>query len=314
MRISYTTLKQRQSLSLDAKVIMTLRRIREWYNYWEGLVYVAFSGGLDSTVLLYLVWSIYPDVPAVFGDTGLEYPEIRDFVKSFGSRVVWVKPKMSFVEVIEKYGYPVVSKRVAQYIHQVHAAKNFTATKKLRLTGIKSDGTYSAMSKIPNKWMFLCNADFKISDRCCDVMKKRPMDIYVKQTGRQTIVGTRAEESEQRTQTYYTTGCNAYKIGHPRSAPLSFWLDSDIRQYISENKLPYCTIYDMGYPRTGCMFCMFGVHLEKSPNRFQRMAITHPKQHAFCMDKLGCRKVLKAIGVPCEPDGQMAMFDGKGGE
>lgn len=55
-----------------------------------------------------------------------------------------------------------------------------------------------------------------------------------------------------------------------------------------------------GLSRTGCMFCMLGVHLEKEPNRFQRMKVTHPKQYAYCMDKLGLREVLEYIGVPYE--------------
>ena len=49
------------------------------------------------------------------------------------------------------------------------------------------------------------------------------------------------------------------------------------------------------------MFCMFGLHLEKQPNRFQRMALTHPKQHNFCVNKLDCGKVLDYIGVPYMP-------------
>ena len=58
-----------------------------------------------------------------------------------------------------------------------------------------------------------------------------------------------------------------------------------------------------GAKRTGCMFCMFGVHLEKPPNRFQRMALTHPKQYEFCIHKLGCGKVLDFLGVPYAPNG-----------
>ena len=49
------------------------------------------------------------------------------------------------------------------------------------------------------------------------------------------------------------------------------------------------------------MFCMFGAHLDKRPNRFQRMALTHPRQHEFCINKLGCGKVLDYIGVPYQP-------------
>lgn len=74
-------LAQMQSLPLEIKIQMTKRRIREWYEAWDGNVYVSFSGGKDSTVLKHIVDSIYKDVPAVFVNTGLEYPEIQRFVK-----------------------------------------------------------------------------------------------------------------------------------------------------------------------------------------------------------------------------------------
>lgn len=74
-------LKIRQALPLEVKINMTKIRLREWVNYY-GLdgVYISFSGGKDSTVLLHIARSIYPDIKACFVDTGLEYPEIR-FIK-----------------------------------------------------------------------------------------------------------------------------------------------------------------------------------------------------------------------------------------
>lgn len=112
-------LYQYQALPLNIKVAMTKRRIRDWINeYGESGVYVSFSGGKDSTVLLDLVRQDYPSVPAVYVDTGLEYPEIREFVKTFDN-VVWLRPKMNFKKVIENYGYPVVSKEISQGVFDV---------------------------------------------------------------------------------------------------------------------------------------------------------------------------------------------------
>ena len=75
-------LYQMQSLPLKYKIIMTQQRIRGWYDHWNGDVYVSFSGGKDSTVLVDIIEKMgYTDIPLVFVDTGLEYPEIRDFVR-----------------------------------------------------------------------------------------------------------------------------------------------------------------------------------------------------------------------------------------
>ena len=129
-------LRQRQALPLEIKVRMTQQRIREWINEFgvEG-VYVSFSGGKDSTVLLHLVRELYPNVPAVFVDTGLEYPEIRDFVKKFDN-VTWLKPKMNFKQVINKYGYPFISKEISgaicetnSFIHKVERERDYYFSK-----------------------------------------------------------------------------------------------------------------------------------------------------------------------------------------
>lgn len=111
-------LRMLQALPLEIKVMKTKQRIREWVNYFgaDG-VYVSFSGGKDSTVLLHLVRQLYPKVEAVFVNTGLEYPEIQKFVKTF-ENVTILRPSMRFDEVIRKYGYPMISKEVGECVSQ----------------------------------------------------------------------------------------------------------------------------------------------------------------------------------------------------
>ena len=110
-------LQQFQALPLNLKIRLTQTRIRTWVNeFGSDGVYVSFSGGKDSTVLLDIVRKMYPEIEAVFCDTGLEYPEIREFVKTFDN-VTWLKPKMSFFQVCEKYGFPLISKEVSECVY-----------------------------------------------------------------------------------------------------------------------------------------------------------------------------------------------------
>ena len=61
-------LKYFQAMPLDIKVAMTKTRIREWAKeYGTDGVYVSFSGGKDSTVLLHIARQMYPNIKAVFG-------------------------------------------------------------------------------------------------------------------------------------------------------------------------------------------------------------------------------------------------------
>jgi len=294
-----------QSLPLELKIIKTKLRIREWYEAWDGQVYVSFSGGKDSTVLLKLVRELYPDVPAVFMDTGLEYPEIREFVGTI-ENVVTIKPKMAFNKVIEKYGYPVVSKQTSDIVYRIRHYNISDRAMNYYLVGKPERGLGPKLSL---KWRKLLDAPFEVNSYCCNVMKKRPAKIYDKDSGRKVMTGEIASESRMRLQQYLDRGCNAFDAKNPKSTPLGFWTEQDVLQYIKKFEVPYATVYGdiiavsgggltlTGLSRTGCMFCMFGVHMEKGENRFQRMAKTHPKQYDYCINKLGLGEVLDYIGV-----------------
>ena len=346
-------LKQMQSVPLQGKIIMTQQRIRQWYEHWEGQVYVSFSGGKDSTVMKHIVDSMYDDVPAVFVNTGLEYPEIQQFVRSikagkydcFNSDVEIVRPEMRFDEVINKYGYPVISKEVSDTVYGARHGGGTGKWKSTRLQKLKGeykdkDGNISKYNY--KKWEFLLDAPFEISEKCCNIMKKKPSKGYEKNTGRKPFVGTMASESRLRYQKWIQHGCNAFLGDRPISQPLSFWTEQDVLHYIKEFNVPYAPVYGeivptseeeqiegqlttfdilgeydgtllktTGCSRTGCIFCMFGCHLEKEPNKFQLLKVTHPKQYEYCIgggemvdgkwqpnkEGLGLGKVLDYIGV-----------------
>lgn len=113
-----TDLYQMQSLPLSAKIQMTQRRIEEWVDrFGEEGVYVSFSGGKDSTVLVDIVRNVckYKDIPLVFVDVPTQYPELKKFAKTFDNLVI-LKPKISFAQVCEKYGFPMFSKEISECI------------------------------------------------------------------------------------------------------------------------------------------------------------------------------------------------------
>lgn len=304
-------LKRMQDMSLEDKVARTKLLIKEWHEYFNGEVYVSFSGGKDSTVLLHIARQLYPNIQAVFWDTGLEYPEIREFVKTWDN-VEWVKPKKNFRQVILEYGYPVASKETSGKIRDVRSGS--VVLQKLRLEGIGRDGKASPMSMLPKKWRYLLEAPFKISDRCCYHLKKSLAHHYTTRTKLKPIIATTTEESLMRQSVWIRHGCNAFSAKFPASTPLSFWREQDILEYIKANNVPIAKIYGdvigdkgslkcSGASRTGCMFCLYGVQYEAEPNRFQRMKETHPKQYAWCMKDveqggLGLDRVLNYMNIP----------------
>lgn len=297
------SLKQLQSLPLEAKIQLAKKRVNNFIDKF-GIenVYISFSGGKDSTVLKHIIDSMYKGIPSVFVNTGLEYPEIRKFALE-QENVVMIKPKLSFPKVIEKYGYPLISKEQSYYIYQ------FRNTKSDYMKNLRWNGDEKGSFKISDKWKYLVDSDIKISNKCCDVMKKAPIHAYEKETGRKGFVGTMVTESKLRLTSWLRHGCNAYELSTPQSRPLSVWTEQDILQYIKKYNVPICSVYGevqenengdlflTGVKRTGCMFCMYGVHIEQEPNKFQQMKITHPRQYDFCINKLGLKKALDLINV-----------------
>jgi 3'-phosphoadenosine 5'-phosphosulfate sulfotransferase (PAPS reductase)/FAD synthetase len=124
-------------------------------------------------------------------------------------------------------------------------------------------------------------------------LKKNPIKIFEKKTGLYSYVGITAGESRLRQQSYSKYGCNAFNKNPPASRPIMFWAEKDIWDYIHLNNLSYDTIYDKGVKRTGCMFCMFGIQYE---DKFGILKEIHQEIYEYCMNKLGCKEVLKFIG------------------
>lgn len=294
-----------QAMPLEIKIGLTKNRIREWVReFGEDGVYVSFSGGKDSTVLLHIVRELYPNVEAVFVNTGLEYPEIQQFVKTFDN-VTILRPAMRFDEVIKKYGYPLIGKEVSQ---AVWYAKKGSVWAVNQMNGLDRHGKpHTFKANMYAKYKPLLDVDFKVSNKCCLVMKEKP--LYEIEKTKKPITAIMASESKKRETAWLMTGCNTFDSKKPMSKPMSFWTEQDVLQYIKKYNIPIAGVYGdiverdadgneyeislfedysgklytTGCDRTGCVFCAFGCHLEKEPSRFQRLKETHSRQYEYCI-------------------------------
>lgn len=289
-------LKSMQAAPLSTKIKLTMSRIYEWIDeFGTDGVYVSFSGGKDSTVLLHLIRQEFPEIPAVFVNTGLEYPSVQKFAKA-QDNVTELRPKMTFIEIVKQYGYPVISKEIAGKVDQYRRKPDGSAAKNF----VESDSMFDYSS-----YRWLTEAPFKISAECCDISKKSPSISYAHETGKKPIIATMAEESRLRRQKWLMHGCNAFDTEHPQSNPMTFWTENDVLAYIHRNNLKIAeaygdvvtdqgdeldgqqSIYDVlgdyagckfrttGCSRTGCVFCMFGIRSDVS--RLAHLAEIEPK-------------------------------------
>lgn len=267
------SLEEKLKWTLPQKIDHSLLIIENALKFSDGNAYVSFSGGKDSTILLFLVKLIKPDIKAVFFNTTNEYPEIYRFIKEFD--VIKIQPTRNIKQVIERVGFPLISKEQSYLIHIARVTKS----EKILESKLHNPNRHF---RISDKWKHLLSAPFEISDACCYHLKKRPASVFQKQNKLLPFIGTSVNESNQRYASYLKNGgCNTFKMVNPKSFPLSIWNDSDKWNFINENKLPYCSLYDQGLERTGCMICGFGCQYD---NRFLFLKRLHPKAFEIGMN------------------------------
>lgn len=309
----------RRNYPLDLKVELAKRRIIAFVErYGEDGVYVGFSGGKDSLVVLDIARKLYPGLKAVYNDTWLEYPQIREFVKTFDN-VDILKPKMSMKEIIKNYGWCFPSKEVATTIWYARQGKKKSLYK---LHGLDKDGKPSAFRQSFKKWIPLYESDFLISPFCCDEQKENPSIEYEEQTQRYPILGLRAYESNRRKEGYYKTGCVSFSGRRPKAKPIAFFTDQDVLLYCKQNHIqlpsPYGEIVEdgmvsgqlsffdsfngcpcgklctTGESRTGCMFCPVGMHLDRGA-KLKRLKKYNARLYDYCMEELGEKKLVEWV-------------------
>ena len=289
-------LKKRQSWTFDQKLDHAVATVENFCSRLHGRVFVSFSGGKDSTVLLDLVRRfVDKNCPAVFCNTGAEYPDVVHFVHSFDN-VIIIKPAQTFKQVIEQRGFPLVSKEQSHYIRQARHTKS----EKLRALRLNIDGEKRKFGFISKKWRYLVHERYDVSEECCDILKKRPFKKYCRETGTRPMIATTCDESMLRMEQYVRRGgCSTFEKNKEVSYPLSIWTDQDIYTYIDKFNLRLCDLYAKGFVRTGCMACGFGAHIDKE--RFNLLNKTCPRvaKKILCYENHGTKYKDALLAAGC---------------
>ncbi|MCF0201785.1 MAG: phosphoadenosine phosphosulfate reductase family protein, partial [Bacteroidaceae bacterium] len=198
------TLMERQGWSFYQKIDHSLATIDQFISRCEGKVYLAFSGGKDSTVLMHLCEMIKPDIKCVFMNTGCEYPDIVHFVRkcqSQGHNIDIIRPKMTPRQVWSKYGFPLASKEIAENVRCIRMNPNTVKSKKA--LGIINP---TSMFVLRDKYRYLIDEIYDTSNKCCDKLKKEPSHRIAKLYGLAPIIGTMTDESMLRQEQYIHRG------------------------------------------------------------------------------------------------------------
>ena len=294
-------LRQLQALPLDIKIKKTQLRIREAVQeFGEDGLYMSFSGGKDSQVLLDIIRKMgLNKIPVVWCNTGLENKGSRTIAQKEADIIL--RPELTFRDVLTKYGYPVLSKELATTVEQSRQALkkygHFLDWQNKRWNDLYNPyGNGSFYNK--GKYRWLLDAPFRISNQCCKVNKEKPLIIYQREYKQIPIIATMASESLRRKSAWLKTGCNAFNTSIKSSKPLSFWTEKDIYIYILENDIKIAEEYGeikykkdlfgnynkvklTGDLRTGCTFCLFGI--SQDVDRLVRLKEREPKIYNYIM-------------------------------
>ena len=332
----------KEKMPYDFKVRYAKIRAQEFVRECDvrGLNYHVSVGGLDSITLLMFLRSIHIDVPAisvsyledqsiqrVHHQLGVEC--LKSAIKSDGTH--WSKP-----EIIQTFGFPVLSKEIAAKIELLAnpSEKNKTVRHAIVTGETGAYGGYQKNSrmKMSQKWLEKFGGyandeegtnyqipNFKVSSKCCYYLKEKPCDDWAKAHNSVPFLGLMASEGGRRAKSLRINGCNYFGASTIRSAPFAIFNRQDLLQLALDLKVPVPEIYGTierdkngqlkttGAQRTGCSMCGFGIHLEKRPHRFDQLKERNPREWQYWMyecctdeatgEKYGWARVLDYIGV-----------------
>lgn len=280
-------------------------------------------GGLDSITLYLFLQSIGIKVPAVSVSI-LEDKSIQKIHEQLC--VIRLKPLKSKVQVIKEFGFPVLSKEIANKISLLQRPSDDNKTVRHAIitgeTGAYGGNRSNSRMKLSQCWLELFGGyenenenvnylkpDFLVSDKCCYYLKEKPCDNWAKENNSVPYLGLMASEGGRRQKSLMINGCNYFGASTIRSAPFAIFSRQDLLQLALDLNVPvpevYGTIerdssgklYTTRAQRTGCSMCGFGIQKERTrPHRFDLLYQNNPAEWSFWMNDVGFGEVFDWIG------------------
>lgn len=290
------TLQTGIHLSYENKLVHAKKVIRKALDSpvtWQ----LSFSGGKDSKVLSHLMYfdmGIKP--PHVNSNTRMEYPETVAEIQKWYALLRFyeidchvVFPDKRPKDLWKEIGVPLWSKMIA------YKYRKFFRSASDKISKDVPENLKPVFHKLKA-------AGFKVTDQCCDELKKKPMKKFAKKMGfTGSFTGVRCAESRMRRLNWIRFGSlynSSYHGDQWICNPLSFWTKDDIWRYLREHDIaPAPTGSARG--GSGCVTCMFGCHMHDK-NSMQELAVTNPKMHKAALDDWGYRDVLDFLEIPYE--------------
>ena len=225
---------------LKEKVATSIQRLKA-FQPKEGY-HLAFSGGKDSCVIKALADMAGVKYEAVYIVTGIDPPELVQFIKNIHPDVKFDIPRypdgtrVTMWNLIRKKKYPPT--RIARFCCQY--LKEDAGDGKMTITGVR--WAESANRKQNQGIATVTNQNKKDKQ---DFIESGHFGSTKK--GGVILVNDNDESRRMMEQ--------CVKRAKITINPIIDWDDEDVWMFIKEYNIPYCSLYDEGFKRLGCIGC-----------------------------------------------------------
>ena len=215
---------------------------------------LSYSGGKDSHLLYWFIKEYLKEdrIKIVGVNTRMEHPQIVRRI--LDNCDVVLLPKYKPHEVIQKYGSPCYSK-----LHDLFIGRYQNGSRAFSTMNYVARLDPNTRFKLPIEASKLLLNDelHKISSKCCEMLKKKPMADYLKENNKKLIMAVKGGESQLRKKAYKS--CFHKNGNFTPLWDLSEDMENAIYIYYNIDIPPIYEVLD----RTGCMGCPYGRSVEK---------------------------------------------------